>query len=152
MDNIIVYVDDAAHAIQILQPMLAGGGQSPGGAPTRWIVVGCAPRVTHHVSKWVTHSARDSWRRKWADKTFGQVVPLLRKDGDQVVTLLAQNTLIAQTELLMREHGSARVLDARRPKFGQDMQPVTHDQVPQSQGVARFAAVLAGATLLVVAD
>jgi hypothetical protein len=149
MDNIIVYVDDAAHAVQMLQPMLPTGRTA---GPTRWIVVGCAPRVTHHVSKFVTHSARDGWRRKWSEKVFGQVVPLLQKEGDAVVTLLAQGPLVAQTDSLMQQHGTARVLDARRPKFGQDMQPVTRDQVQQSHGVARYAAALAGAGLLVGAD
>jgi hypothetical protein len=149
MDNIIVYVDDAPHAVQMLQPMRANGDAS---SPTRWIVVGCAPRVTHHVSKFVTHSARDGWRRKWSDKVFGQVVPVLHREGDDVVTLLAQGPLAAQTESLMREHGAARVLDARRPKFGQDLQPVTKDQVQPTHGVARYAAALAGAGLLVGAD
>jgi hypothetical protein len=119
MDNIIVYVDDAAYALQMLQPMLPAGGPRN---PTRWIVVGCAPRVTHRVSKWVTHSARESWRGKWAEKVFAQLMPVLEQEGDTVVTQLAQTTLISQTESLIKQHGAARVLDARRPKFGQDMQ------------------------------
>lgn len=111
MDNIIVYVDDASYALQMLQPMrLADGARNP----ARWIVVGCAPRVTHRASKWVTHSARESWRGKWADKVFAQLQPLLQQDGDIVVTQLAQTTLCAQTESLMKEYGVARVLDARR--------------------------------------
>lgn len=146
MDNIIVYVDDAGYALQMLQPMLSSGSAR---TPTRWIVVGCAPRVTHRVSKWVTHSARQGWRDKWADKVFGQLLPVLQNEGDTVLTQLAQTTLIAQTESLIREHGSARVLDARRPKFGQDLQPVTTTQVQESHGVLAYAAALAGAGLLV---
>ena len=149
MDNIIVYVDDAQYALQLLQPMLPSG--QPQG-PTRWIVVGCAPRVTHHVSKFVTHSARDGWRRKWSEKVFGQVVPSLHREGDEVVTLLAQTNLCSQTEALIKTHGTARVLDARRPKFGQDLPPVTPAQAQESHGVARYAAALAGAGLLVGID
>ena len=149
MDNIIVYVDDASYALQILQPMLPAG--QPQG-PTRWIVVGCAPRVTHHVSKFVTHSARDGWRRRWSEKVFGQVVPTLQRQGDEVVTLLAQTDLCTQTELLIKTHGAARVLDARRPRFGQDLPPVTPTQAQESHGVARYAAALAGAGLLVATD
>lgn len=149
MDNIIVYIDDAAYAVQMLQPMLPSADK---GQPTRWIVVGCAPRVTHRVSKWVTHSARESWRGKWAEKVFSQVVPLLQKDGDVVLTQLAQTTLCTQTETLMREHGTARVLDARRPKFGQDLQAVTPTQVQPSFSVIGYAAALAGAGLLVATD
>ena len=149
MENIIVYVDDAGYALQLLQPMLPAARSAQ---PTRWIVVGCAPRVTHHVSKFVTYSARDSWRRKWSDKVFGQVVPALQKDGDDVVTLMAQGNLISQTEALISTHGVARVLDARRPKFGQDLQPVTATQAQETHGVARYAAALAGAGLLVGID
>ncbi len=149
MDNIIVYIDDAAYAQQMLQPMLTAGDSR---SPIRWIVVGCAPRVTHHVSKWVTQSARDSWRGRWAEKVFAQVVPLLQQEGDTVVTRLAKSTLCTQTESLIKEHGVARVLDARRPKFGQDLQPVTATQTQESHGVLSYAAALAGAGLLVATD
>jgi hypothetical protein len=149
MDNIIVYVDDAAYAKHLLQPMLTSGDAR---SPTRWIVVGCAPRVTHHVSKWVTHSARQSWRGKWAEKVFSQLTPLLEKDGDSVLTQLAENELCAQTESLVKTYGVARVLDARRPKFGQDLQPVTATQVQEHHGVLGYAAALASAGLLVATD
>ena len=152
MENIIVYVDDAAYAVQILQPMLAQGNQGSPRSPARWIVVGCAPRVTHRASKWVTHSARESWRGKWAEKTFASLLPLLLRDGDAVVTLLAKSTLCQQTESLVKEHGVARVLDARRPKFGQDLEPVTAGQARESQSVLGCAAALAGAGLLAAAD
>jgi hypothetical protein len=149
MDNIIVYVDDAAYAKHLLQPMLTSGDAR---SPTRWIVVGCAPRVTHHVSKWVTHSARQSWRGKWAEKVFSQLTPLLEKDGDSVLTQLAENELCAQTESLVKAYGVARVLDARRPKFGQDLQPVTATQAQEHHGVLGYAAALASAGLLVATD
>jgi hypothetical protein len=149
MDNIIVYIDDAAYALHMLQPMLPTGDSR---SPTRWIVVGCAPRVTHHASKWVTHSARESWRGKWAEKVFAQVVPLLQQEGDTVVTQLAQSSLCSQTESLIKKHGAARVLDARRPKFGQDLQPVTTAQAQEHHGVLGYAAALASAGLLVATD
>ena len=149
MDNIIVYIDDAAYALQMLQPMLSAGDSR---SPTRWTVVGCAPRVTHHASKWVTHSARESWRGKWAEKVFAQVVPLLQQEGDTVMTQLAQSSLCSQTEALIKKHGAARVLDARRPKFGQDLQPVTAAQAQESHAVLGYAAALAGAGLLVATD
>ena len=149
MDNIIVYVDDANYALQILQPMRQTGNA---GSPARWIVVGCAPRVTHRASKWVTNSARESWRGKWAEKVFAQLMPLLERDGDTVVTKIAQTTLSAQTEALIKEYGVARVLDARRPKFGQDMQPVTATQVQESKGALGYITALASAGLLVAID
>lgn len=149
MDNIIVYVDDAAYARQMLQPMLPTDDSR---SPTRWIVVGCAPRVTHHISKWVTHSARESWRGKWAENVFAQLVPLLQQTGDAVVTQLAQKTLLRQTEALIKEHGTARILDARRPKFGHDLQPVTATQAQETHGILGYATALASAGLLVATD
>lgn len=149
MNNIIVYVDDAAYALQMLQPMRLVDSVN---GPVRWIVVGCAPRVTHRVSKWVTHSARESWRGKWADKVFAQLQPLLLQGGDTVVTLLAESALPLQTEALIGQYGGARVLDARRPKFGHDMQPVTRSQVQESHATLGYATALLGAGVLVATD
>ena len=149
MNNIIVYVDDAAYALQTLRPLLLADS---GSGPVRWIVVGCAPRVTHRVSKWVTHSARESWRGKWADKVFAQLQPLLQQGGDSVVTLLAESALPLQTEALIARYGDARVLDARRPKFGQDIQPVALPPVPANRSTLGYLTALLGSGLLVAAD
>jgi hypothetical protein len=107
MDKVIVYLDDASHAREQFR---AGAG------PTHWLLVACAPRMTHRVSKWVSHSARENWRAKWADKLFGQVVPPLRARGDTVTPILARGPLPELTRSLLAEHGNARVIDARRPK------------------------------------
>ena len=165
MDNIIVYIDDAAYALHLLQPMLPSPGLddatvvlaqssvADASTPaTHWILVGCAPRVTRRVSKWVTHSARDSWRRKWADKVFSAIVPALQWHPGTVTMLLADASLADQTEALIRQHGKARVLDARRPKLGQDLQPVTATQLPERHAAMGFAAAMAGATLLAGID
>ena len=133
----------------MLQPMTLS---SKPRNPARWIIVGCAPRVTHRVSKWVTNSARESWRGKWADKVFGQIVPQLQRNGDTVTTQLARGTLFELTESLMKQHGIARVLDARRPKFGENLQPVTREQIRENTGVLGYAAAFSGAGLLVATD
>jgi len=133
MDKIIVYVDDAGHAQQQLVPMKSGmQGSTPSG--THWVLVACAPRMTHRISKWVSHSARESWRAKWADKLFSQLTPGLVAAGDTVTPVLAKGPLPELTERLKAEHGTARVLDARRPKFGQDLAPVTDDQPATQEG------------------
>ena len=59
MDKWIVYVDELEHALLVLRPWVEAAGQRQA---VQWLVVGCPPRVTHHASKWVTHSARESWR------------------------------------------------------------------------------------------
>ncbi|WP_341909270.1 hypothetical protein [Polaromonas sp. YR568] len=129
MDNIIVYVDDADCARQCLRAVLDslangdGKGTGPSGPPRpprRWILLGCAPRVTHRASKWVTNSARESWRGRWADRLFAQLTPLLEGGGNEVITQLAQSTLGSQTEALMRQFGAARLVDARRPRAAEE--------------------------------
>jgi hypothetical protein len=110
--RVIVYVDDADHARQLLQPLCA----QPSGRATHWFVVACAPRMTHRISKWVSHSARENWRIKWADKLFAQMLPWLRSGGGSVTTVLAKGPLAELSEQLQAEHGAAQVVDARRPK------------------------------------
>jgi len=90
LNPIIVYVDDATYA----QPMLEALAGSSQAASSHWLLVACAPRMTHRVSKWVSHRARENWRGKWAAKG-----PLTE--------------LVAE---LQQEHGAAQIIDARRPK------------------------------------
>ncbi|WP_395059357.1 hypothetical protein [Polaromonas sp.] len=149
MDNLIVYIDEAAYALTTLTPMLAAGQAR---TPIRWIVVGCAPRVTHHVSKWVTHSARKNWRSKWAEKVFSQVVPRLQSPGDSVITQVASGPLCDLTDALMAQYGTGRVLDARRPKVGNEFQPVTRQPTPQVRSLWSYAAVMASTSMLLAAD
>lgn len=148
MEKIIVYVDDAAYARQQLAPMMAAGSQ------VHWILVACAPRMTHRISKWVSHSARENWRHKWADKLFAQIVPDLQGCGHEVTTELAKGPLAELTERLHATHGVVRVLDARRPKFGQDMAPVTRDQPtqPDNRWAVPGAVAGLGAFLVLAAE
>jgi hypothetical protein len=108
MDKVIVYMDDPAYARQRMP--------AASGVPTHWVLVACAPRMTHRISKWVSHSARENWRAKWADKVFDQVVPPLRARGDAVTPVLARGPLPELTRVLMAEHGPMRVIDVRRPR------------------------------------
>lgn len=114
MDKIIVYVDDAAHAQQVLQPLAARATA----ATTHWVLVACAPRMTHRISKWVSHSARENWRAKWADKLFAQLLPWLGATGCTVSTVMAKAPLPDLLAQLQAEHGAhTPVVDARRPKL-----------------------------------
>lgn len=153
METIIVYIDDADYAMQLLAPMLPESAETP----TRWVLVGCAPRITRHISKFVTQSARNGWRDSWADKVFSQVIPYLQNSHrplDTVITQLApsRQALCELTKTLTRQYSARHVLDARRPKLGQDLQPVTASQVQESNRITGYAAALAGAGLLVGLD
>jgi hypothetical protein len=157
MDKIIVYVDDAAYAQQQLAPMkiqVTRAAGDRGNAGTHWVLVACAPRLTHRISKWVSHSARENWRAKWAEKLFGQIVPQLQAAGDGVTTVLAKGPLPALTKKLTTEHGAAHVLDARRPKFGHELPPVTADQPVGKEGRWEVpgAVVGMGAMLVLAAE
>jgi len=149
MDTMIVYVDEAAYALRMLLPMVSSGQQR---SPTRWIVVSCAPRFSRHIGKWATNSARQSWRGEWARQLVEQIAPLLQAPDDSFTTRVARGPLCELTESLLAQHGGARVIDARRPKFGQDLQPVTRQQPQEPQHVLGYAAVAAGAALLMAAD
>jgi hypothetical protein len=149
MDRIIVYIDDAEYAAQHLVPM-----RSAEGPAAHWVLVACAPRMTRRIGKWVSHSARESWRAKWAEKLFERVLPRVVSPADQVTTVLAKGPLPALTRQLITQHGAARVLDVRRPKFGQDLQPVTEEQPAQAAGRWQVpgAVVGLGAVLVLAAE
>ena len=136
MDKIIVYLDDPEFAQHHLVPMknetTAGVRQT-----THWVLVACPPRLTRHIGKWVHQTARRGWRAKWAEKLFARITPVLQAQGDQMTLVVAHGPLVELTRELQSRHGMARVLDARRPKFGQDMLPVAADQPVPNQ--ARWA-------------
>jgi hypothetical protein len=151
MDKIIVYVDDADHALQQLVPMNSAQRIHHASQPsTQWILVACAPRVTKHVSKWVSRRARESWRTQWSEKLFGQITPTLSRQGDTVQTVIAKGDLAELTEDLLAQYRGARVMDARRPRFGQDLSPVTRDQPTQHNSRWSVPGAVAGMSALMV--
>lgn len=121
MDRFIVYVDDATSAQQGLATLLA---RQPS-ARAQWLLVACAPRMTHRISKWVSHRARENWRDKWADKLFAQILPTLPAHAGTVSTMLAKVPLAELTAQLQAEHSApAQVIDMRRPRAAYDGAPV----------------------------
>ena len=151
MEKIILYVDDAAYAREFLAKVAAA--DAGGGGPRQWVLVACAPRMTHRISKWVSHSARENWRAKWFAKVQDQVLPLLANEGGQVIAVLAKGPLADLTKRLKMEHGAAQVVDARRPKIGVDLEPVAPDVAPPGQsGWALPGAVVGMGALLMLAN
>ena len=111
METIIAYVDDAAHVPQLLE---AVGGLAAA-QKVQWVLVACAPRITHRVSKFVSNRSRENWRNKWAERLFEQCVPALTAQGLHVRTVLARGPLPELLASLQAEHGAAcQVLDVRR--------------------------------------
>lgn len=145
----IVYVDDAAYARKMLQPLLPAKNATSNPA-MHWVVVACTPQVSNDITKWVSSQALELWRQDWAQAMFDDITPLLQAAGDTVSTQVASQklSLIEQTNALNKQHMQAKVLDARRPKFGQDMEPVTASQTPDQNKVTGLATAIGLAGVL----
>ena len=155
MDKIIVYLDDAAHAIAQITPTPTPVAKAPAGQPgTQWILVACPPRMTKHISRWLSHSARENWRRKWSDNLFSQIVPVLQSGGDAVQSVVAKGELIALTAKLVAQHPGARVMDARREHLGRDLEPISQEQRLRTDSRWSVPGAVAGmgAVLILAAD
>jgi hypothetical protein len=120
MEKIAAFVDDAAHALRVLQPLAH--------PDTHWLLVGCAPKLTHRVSKWVAHSSREQWRARWAAQLFEELRPKLV--GARVDTLVARRPLPEVAQQLQLRHGRGlRMIDARRPRMGHAHEALPADLV-----------------------
>jgi hypothetical protein len=141
VETIILFVDDAAHAREQLR-LHAPADPAPAGS-VHWILVACAPRMTHRISKWVSHSSRENWRAKWFAKTQDQLMPLLAQGGSKVTPVLAKGPLGELTRELKLRHGAAcAVVDARRPRVGVELEPLQPAAAGQSATPARLKGAL----------
>ncbi|MDI9332244.1 MAG: hypothetical protein QM527_13245 [Alphaproteobacteria bacterium] len=122
MENIIVVLDDATHALNQVLPMRKEG------VKTHWILLACPPRLTRHISRWVNQGSRNAWRKRWAQDLLAQVQPGLTQAGDTCELRVLTGNLVEMTEALQKEFALARVLDARRPKVGHNLEPATANQ------------------------
>ncbi|MFT3663726.1 hypothetical protein [Piscinibacter sp.] len=149
MEKIVVFVNDAEHALHIVQPML------PGSAPTHWIIVATPPTLTRHIGRWVSHSARQQWLERWSGELFARLEPVLREaPGSKVEKMMVKRPLVEVSEKLKTRLGAVRFLDARRPKLGKTDEPVSADQpaAEQSQWAYPVAATAGLSAMLTLAD
>jgi hypothetical protein len=153
METIIVILDEVGYALQLLAPMV---GATPARrlGRTHWVLVACPPRMTRHIGRWVSRSARDSWRAEWAEQALARIAPALLQRGDKVTPVVGTGVLVELTGRLLEEHVACRVLDARRPKFGQQLQPATRGQPERAEVRWEVPGAVAGmgAFLLLAAD
>ena len=68
--TVALFIDDAAAARLALQPLLQSSH------PAHVILVACAPKLTHHVGRFLTHASREQYRDRWARDLFGELQPL----------------------------------------------------------------------------
>lgn len=124
MEKIAVFVNDASHARRLLQPLLNGEN------PVHWIVVAYAPVLSRHIGRWVTQSAREQWRQRWAADCFEQIeIDLKANPRNKVEKLLATRPPIEMASRLEARLGRLRLLDARRPRLGKPEAPLTTAQL-----------------------
>ena len=142
MERIAVFINDAAHARHLMQPMLATAQAA------HWTIVACPPTLTRHVGRWVSKQARRAWRERWADELFGQIDPALRAHpGTEVEKLLASRPLTEVSARLQARWPGLRLLDARRPALGRQDEPLTAAQPAGSaEAWAGTVAVTGGLT------
>lgn len=146
MENIIVVVNDAQYALQMITPMKNGA------SPTRWVVLACPPRFKRHVSRWVNKGALYSWRQDWAKQMVQTLEPVLTSGGDQFTWRCCHKSLPQEAALLEMEFNTHRVLDARLHMVEGHHLPVSptqpvvsHDRWSVPGGVAMMGAVLMAA-------
>ena len=149
MEKIAVFVNDVAAARHILQPMLKVSG------PTHWVLVACPPTLTRHIGRWVTHSARQQWRERWAAELFDALQPELKAQaGSEVETLIAKRPLLDVSARLLVRLPQLRLLDARQPRVGRVDEPISAAQPAQagSRWAAPVAATAGLSLVLTLAD
>jgi hypothetical protein len=123
MEKIAVFVNDAAHARHILQPMFVEG------VAAHWILVACPPTFTRHIGRWVSSAAKAQWRERWASELFAKLEPELKAQaGNRVEKLVARRALVDVSARLSARLGPMRLLDARRPRLGKVDEPITAQQ------------------------
>jgi hypothetical protein len=148
MEKLIVVLDDAEHALQLMLPLRREGVR------TEWLVLACPPRLTRHIGRWVNQASRNAWRDRWGQELRQRLEQTLLQPGDRLTMQLVKGPLQAQAERMLQAHPQARLLDARRPKLGQDLTPVQAGQ-PQPQHAnwtLSGSAAAMGVALILAAD
>jgi hypothetical protein len=96
--------------------------------PNHWVLMACPPWMTRHVSKWVHHSARQKWRNAWSQQLFADIAAYLNSPNDHIKQYQSVGPLMAQAQDLLLKYPNARLVDAHRPKMGNELDPLTKDQ------------------------
>ncbi|RQP24488.1 hypothetical protein [Piscinibacter terrae] len=147
MEKIAVFVNDAAHARHILQPLLESAEAA------HWVLVACPPVFSRHIGRFASKAARVQWRERWAQAAFADLEPLLKTGGGLVETLVARRPLVEVSARLVARLGSLRLLDARRPHLGKTDEPLTAGQPAGASPAWAVPVVITGlSAVLALAD
>ena len=147
METYVIYVNDKAHAMNQVLPMLENTHQA------QWVLVGCPPRVNRHTGKWLTQRALKKFRSDWTESNLKALVDLLQQHGQKVLTRVAQAPLIQVTKGLKAEFTNARIVDARINHSLENLPNVVEQQKPESSPwVIPVGAIALGTAVSLVAD
>lgn len=141
MEKIAVFINDATRAHQALKPVLATR------TSVHWILVACPPALTRHIGRWVSNSAREQWRERWAAELFVHLEPQLKaQPGSRVEKMMARRPIVDVSARLQARLGPMRLVDARCHRLGKVEEPITADQAVN--GIRRWVAPVAITTSL----
>ncbi|MBM3409308.1 MAG: hypothetical protein FJY25_18685 [Betaproteobacteria bacterium] len=149
METFVLFINDAEFAKRQLVAFIEGRSSE------RWVLVGCPPRLPRHSGRFLSQPALKRWRADWTREATEEMVALLSSRGHEVSTRVAHSPLLAFTRQLRGELGvGARLIDARRPRAGAALEPITQEQ-PGEQGDAWSAtggAIALGALITIASE
>jgi hypothetical protein len=132
MRSVALFIDDAAAARLALQALM----QAP--EPGHVVLVACAPKLTHHVGRFVSHAGREQYRQRWARELFSELQPLWSMaPRGTVETTIAKAPLDVVVQRMRVRFGTDLVaIDARRAGLEQARQGAR--PTPAQEAVRRW--------------
>ena len=115
MKTVALFIDDADAARMALQPLMQSRDAG------RLILVACAPRLTRHVGRFVSHAGREQYRQRWARDLFTELQPLWSvAPRGTVETMVAKAPPEVVVQRLKLHEGSELLaIDARKAALEQ---------------------------------
>ena len=149
MDTFIIFINDADFAKRQLLTFIEGR------SPARWVLVGCPPRLPRHSGRFLSQPALKRWRADWTREATKDLVAVLSARGHEASTRVAHTPLVAFTRQLRGELGQvASLLDARRPRTGVSLEPITEERPGERSDAwsATGGAILLGALIAIASE
>ena len=146
MQRFAAFVDDTAHALCALMPVLNSAA-----GHTHCVIVLCAPRLKRRIGRFTNAAARQAWRADWCAQLRGSLAPQLAglAPALSLEWVQAETPLPSLVRTLRQQHGAAlRLLDARCQRLGQVAAPLVAGQAPAPGRVAAPVAVASSLSLM----
>ena len=123
MERMVVLVNEAQHARQVMAALLA-----PGAKPAHWVMVMCPPKLPRRIGRWLTPAQCQRQRADWAADLQAHLdarLPALAPEA-RIEWILAASPLHELVQLQRLRLGAGlRVLDARHQRLGGVVESIT---------------------------